>query len=197
MPRAKAPSPGIGRPLSELRADVGRVDSKVDALIEATARLADATAALLAHAVASPLTAAPSALQAALVPPMSVGIGAAAVPRGTNGHAIYEGDPIVAPTRGAIGLSGGTPIAAMDEGELTDDQDQSHDLNATLAAELASFAQEDEEIPSPPTDDDMFDQWARRYDMFRQQKMWLEGWGPRPGQEGCLVPPEMMRQGRR
>lgn len=62
------------------------------------------------------------------------------------------------------------------------------DLAADLEDDELGYAEDEEALPPPPDEDET---WARRLSMYRQNRMWLEAWGPRPGQAGCLVPEGM------
>ncbi len=59
-------------------------------------------------------------------------------------------------------------------------------------AEMAAEATEDEESPMPPDEGEV---WSRRLATFRSLRLWHPSWGPRPGQDGCLVPYEMTSDG--
>jgi hypothetical protein len=85
------------------------------------------------------------------------------------------GDPINAGTQNSEEV-----IAAEDNIDPFDE----------MRAELA----EDEDEPPPEPDE--ADLWRRRLGMWRENRIWAPGWGPRPGQEGCRVPYEMMGGGR-
>ena len=63
-----------------------------------------------------------------------------------------------------------------------------------MTAELAEYADEDDEPPPPP---DEYDLWTQRLGMFRTNGLWMPAWGPRPGQEGCEAPHELLQEGRR
>jgi hypothetical protein len=36
------------------------------------------------------------------------------------------------------------------------------------------------------------DGWRRRLKYFHQAEKWLEAWGPKPGEPGCLIPPHLI-----
>ena len=42
--------------------------------------------------------------------------------------------------------------------------------------------------PTRPFEIDPVELWAPRLDLYLQRKMWMPGWGPRPGQLGCAAP---------
>jgi hypothetical protein len=68
------------------------------------------------------------------------------------------------------------------------------DPMADLRAELAEMAAEDDEPPPAP---DEVEVWERRLTTYRSLRLWVPSWGPRPGQEGCLVPYELLSPGGR
>lgn len=45
----------------------------------------------------------------------------------------------------------------------------------------------------PPKPPDKSEDWAGRLAVFRQSGTW-GAWGPKPGESGCRVPPELMRE---
>lgn len=47
---------------------------------------------------------------------------------------------------------------------------------------------------APPTKPDEIGRydWIRRVCMFRKDGMWLGSWGPRPGERGCICPPDLL-----
>lgn len=47
---------------------------------------------------------------------------------------------------------------------------------------------------APPAKPDEIgrDDWIRRMGMFRKDGMWLGSWGPRPGERGCICPPDLL-----
>lgn len=217
MPRAKSPSPGIGRPLTELRAVVDRGDAKIDALVEASKATLAATTAL---------TGAVKALVEANTPRPVVGMG----PTFDNGQARHAtmtassraytdavarsvaSAPVHDAFLASLDVSDGVPRGT----ELTDEElwaragktsvvpvvprgtepepAPAFDPMSDMAQELAEMAAEDDEPPPPP---DEWEVWERRLTLFRGQRMWLPDWGPLPGQDGCLVPYEMLNGGHR
>ena len=42
--------------------------------------------------------------------------------------------------------------------------------------------------PTRPFEMDPVELWAPRLDLYLRRKMWVPGWGPRPGQMGCGAP---------
>jgi hypothetical protein len=72
---------------------------------------------------------------------------------------------------------------------LEDAAEDNIDPFDAMRAELA----EDDEPPPEPDEEDL---WRRRLDMWHENRIWAPGWGPRPGQEGCRVPYEMLGGGR-
>ncbi len=42
--------------------------------------------------------------------------------------------------------------------------------------------------PTRPFEMDPVELWAPRLDLYLRRKMWVPGWGPRPGQLGCAAP---------
>lgn len=82
-----------------------------------------------------------------------------------------------------------------DEGEPADEPDfieRAGSFDADMAAELASYTDEDEQIPPPPDDAEQDDLWSRRLSLHRQMRMWKPEWGAMPGQSGCAVPPHLL-----
>jgi hypothetical protein len=59
----------------------------------------------------------------------------------------------------------------------------------SFADMVAEFTAELDE-PPPPSDD--FDLWDRRLRIYRRANVWASEWGPRPGQDGCLAPAELI-----
>lgn len=59
---------------------------------------------------------------------------------------------------------------------------------SALMAELAEYDAEDEQIAATPVEVPPERLWGPRLSLYRQQKMWLAEWGPRPGQLGCECP---------
>lgn len=49
-------------------------------------------------------------------------------------------------------------------------------------------------MDSPKPDEITRDDWIRRAGMFRQDGMWLGSWGPRPGERGCICPPDLLEE---
>lgn len=62
------------------------------------------------------------------------------------------------------------------------------DYTADMAAELAEYAAQDDELPEQ--DDD--DLWSRRLSLHRAMRMWKPEWGAMPGHAGCQVPPHLL-----
>lgn len=58
-----------------------------------------------------------------------------------------------------------------------------------LYAELAEMQEEDDQPPPPMAEAEL---WQRRMDTWRGARLWLEDWGPRPGQAGCQAPSYLM-----
>ncbi len=48
------------------------------------------------------------------------------------------------------------------------------------------------ESQSAKPDEITRDDWIRRVGMFRKDGMWLGSWGPRPGERGCICPPDLL-----
>lgn len=164
-----------------LKATVDRVEVKVDSIANAVERLVEATTALL-QVQAHPAT--------TLVPQHSTTVSQRAQPITPAPPSARIEIPVPQETEREAETIPAAPSVTLPQGNGID-------FNAALAAELAAYAEEDEEPPPPPTDDQIFAQWADRMTMWAQNRMWPESWGPRPGQDGCEVPTELLRAGRR
>ena len=46
--------------------------------------------------------------------------------------------------------------------------------------------------PKRPFAMDPAELWAPRLDLYLRRKMWMPGWGPRPGQVGCAAPKQLL-----
>ena len=46
--------------------------------------------------------------------------------------------------------------------------------------------------PTRPFEMDPVELWAPRLDLYLRWKMWVPGWGPRPGQVGCAAPQQLL-----
>jgi hypothetical protein len=63
-----------------------------------------------------------------------------------------------------------------------------------IAAEQAEFsrlepsAAQPEAEPTQPFEVDLAQLWGPRLSLWLRHRMWAPGWGPRPDQDGCLVP---------
>lgn len=190
MPRGKA----ISRPVIRVRVPV---DESIDRLIEAQHQLVTALSELVAKLANPPQITMPSASA-----PPDPRPGPLSYTRGTIAPAsqetILDGFNDTAPglifvPRGTLpndaAILGNSPD---DEGALADDLDaaeQISPLHAALLDELEDYQAEDE-IPPPPIDERAL--WGKRINAWRGQRLWMEGWGPRPGQEGCQVPQHML-----
>lgn len=69
---------------------------------------------------------------------------------------------------------------------------EQHSLDADMAAELAEYAEDEDDTPQPPDDAEQDDLWSRRLSLHRNMRMWKPEWGPRPGQTGCNVPAHLL-----
>jgi hypothetical protein len=89
--------------------------------------------------------------------------------------------------------------AADGAAEIVEDklqEAQSYDVADTpnIAAEQAEFsrlepsAAQPEAEPTQPFEVDLAQLWGPRLSLWLRHRMWAPGWGPRPDQDGCLVP---------
>lgn len=175
--KSHMPSPKRAGPAEPtlIKTRLARMDAKLDALGPAVAALLQATQALTGATAAL--------LQIKAHPLIQIPSARSPVPRGT----LDAEEPPLAPL----------PDGAVLDYALLDDPGPPQavaqdDYAAQLAAELAEYAEEDE-TPPPP---DEIGLWRRRLQMWASHKMWQEDWGPKPGQDGCLVPPALI-MGRR
>lgn len=222
MPRAKSPSPGIGRPLSDLRASLeARADTTqaaIDAVLHAQVKLIEAmgelaeTTVMMAQLLAHPPTRTRDVAETLAHMGMAQRDG-----RGSEMARFCEEATalppegfrtVTAPSReylDAVARNEASKpahdafIASLSNGAseiprgTEPEPDAPFDPLADMALELAEMAAEDEEPPPPPDDDEV---WERRLRLYHANRLWLPDWGPRPGQDGCQAPYELV-QGRR
>ncbi len=82
-------------------------------------------------------------------------------------------------------VSGGNPVAAID---LAIKRGWTAiDLEWLRNAGLKSNARPGAPLASP-------NEWTARITVFRQSRTWNSSWGPMPGDPGCEVPPEFLRE---
>lgn len=86
----------------------------------------------------------------------------------------------------SVAHPGSEPILGISQ---DDDAPADDDPVSALYSELADYNDEDE-IPPPPLEESEL--WGKRLDAWRGAKLWMPAWGPRPGQDGCNVPPYLM-----
>lgn len=170
IPKAKSPTPRLG---------IAKLEAKVDKLIQANAALIAALTELVTK-VNHPV--------------MVTG----------NEVADLRPGPMKPPQYGAPGdvvarsSASGAEAWGTYQREITKQQtaaaedDPNADPVQAMYDELASYAEEDETPPPPPDEAEL---WSKRLNRWRGQKLWMPAWGPRPGQDGCQVPPYLMGNG--
>jgi hypothetical protein len=45
----------------------------------------------------------------------------------------------------------------------------------------------------PPKQEPPAEDWGKRLAVWQQSRTWAQAWGPKPGEIGCKVPPELMK----
>lgn len=202
------PRAPMGRP------GFSRLESKVDKLIEAHAALIAALTELVAK-VNNPVMVATANMRppqygstGSLAPagsPASRAEWAAYYREITQQQTAAASQPLVyenasaPPSEHNLGEIHETPAKPFEPVRWEDDEIgdaepvQDADPVQAMYDELASYAEEDETPPPPPDEAEL---WSKRLNRWRGQKLWMLAWGPRPGQEGCQVPPYLMGNGR-
>jgi hypothetical protein len=169
-----------------LAADEG-IDRLIDALGEhakvQTALLAafHELVAKLAHPAGAPVAVATNpwpATPGKLPPPRKVAV--ATNPWPATDHEINPEQRGDAPSEG-----NGSPV--LDPPDVEEIPESYEDMRA----EFAAMAAELEEPPPPPDEREI---WDLRLRIYRRANVWNADWGPRPGQDGCRVPQELMQR---
>jgi hypothetical protein len=90
-----------------------------------------------------------------------------------------------------LSLGGVEPGEVLDEADGAAEivEDQPPEAQPCDGADTPNIAAEQAEFSRlEPSEDDLARFWRPRLSLWLRRRMWAPGWGPRPHQDGCLVP---------